>query len=173
MKTKLLTHCSWLFACAEKGGIVPVEPHLLVQQSPHEADDNLGTGGREEQGERDGDENGEERGSEALVENGRLEEKEREEEEARPYLHHESGVEANTVNVLDGVILCLNRKIPAPGQYSRIKIVSIILICLCVRMRVCCACVTADLHNLAGSLGADCHWSFSESCTHYVYQVNS
>ena len=33
--------------------------------------------------------------------------------------------------------------------------------------------ITAELHNLANSLGACCQWSFNSSqCTHYLYQVS-
>ena len=115
-----------MFACAENGGIVPVEPHLLVQHSPREADNNLGTAGREGDGDRqkerarDDEEEGEERGGEIL--NGGIEEEEeREEGEADPYLQHEGGDEAGKEeagHVLEGVVLCVNRKIQAPGQYG-------------------------------------------------------
>ena len=80
--------------------------------------------------------------------------------------------------VLEGVVLCVSKKLATQKGSSFTR--------ECHRTRVILSPpsllslasfplasfpLPAQLHNLAGSLGADCHWAFDESCTHYVYQV--
>ena len=146
-----------------------------MQQSPREADDNLGTAGREGDGDRlkeraRDEEGGEGEGGGEILNGGVEEEEEREEDGAGSYLGGDEAGREEAGRVLEGVVLCVNKKIQAPGQYGLSESSHLVVhlhACVCV----CVLCV-ADLHNLAGSLGADCHWTFRDSCTHYVYQVN-
>ena len=107
-------HCSWLFACAENGGIVSVEPHLVTPQQKGEAE------GEEEEGRgrgRDGSEGG--RGE--VVESGGVDKGQEEawEREAGPCLQLEEGEKA--AQVLEGVVICLHRKIPGQGLYIHLQ----------------------------------------------------
>ena len=92
------------------------------------------------------------------------EEGKKEEEEGERELG--SGETDKRAGVLLGVVLCLHKKIPAQGTACLDNVLRLLKVCVCV-----CVC-TAHMHNLAGSLGADCHWTFDHSCTHYIYQVH-
>ena len=128
---------------------MPVEPHLLVPRSADEVDDSTMVGEGEREGHREvaaAEEDKEDREGggggvgEVLLENGEFEEEEEEEggggaevEGAGPYLQDEGrdGDEKETGQVLEGVVLCINKKIPSPGLDSSLpRIISLSVVCV-------------------------------------------
>lgn len=134
---------------------MPVEPHLLVPRSADEVDDSTMVGEGEREGHREvaaaeEDEENREGGGgggvgEVLLENGEFEEEEEEEKEegeggaevegAGAYLQDEGPDEDEKEmgQVLERVILCINKKIPSPGlDRSLPRIISLSVVWLFV-----------------------------------------